>query len=77
MMLVPSVILGFLLIFVVMIADGIFSSPAWTRGNQEVASPGTLKSSGEVAGTPDPSTSVDASRKVGDHRAVDDTELAA
>jgi hypothetical protein len=76
-MLVITVGIAFLLLFSVLIFDGISSSYAGTSGEGTDVSSRTRKPAGEAARPSDPTAAVDRSRNFGDHQPVDGTELAA
>jgi hypothetical protein len=77
-MLVISVGIAFLLLFGVLIFDGISSSYVGTsRAGTDVSSR-TRKPEGEAASPPDTTVAIDRSRTFGDRRPIDDgTDLAA
>jgi hypothetical protein len=77
-MLLISVGIAFLLLFGVLIFDGISSSYAATSGRGTDNSSRTRKSEGEVAHpSSDTTGATDNPRTFGDRRPVDGTELAA
>jgi hypothetical protein len=76
-MLLLSVGIAFLLLFGVLIFDGISSSYAGTSREGTDVSSRTRKPEGAAAPPPDPTATVDRFRKFGDHRPVDGTDLAA
>jgi hypothetical protein len=77
-MLVISVGIAFLLLFGVLIFDGISSSYAATSDRGTDTSPRTRKSEGEVARpSPDTAAAIDNHRTFDDRQPVDGTDLAA
>jgi hypothetical protein len=76
-MLFISVGIAFLLLFGVLIFDGISSSYAGTSAGGTDVSSRTRKPEGEAARPSETTAAVDRSRSFGDHRPDDGTELAA
>ena len=76
-MLLMSVGIAFLLLFGVLIFDGISSSYAGTSAGGTDVSSRTRKPDDEVARPSDTAPAIDRSRRFGDRRPDDRTELAA
>jgi hypothetical protein len=76
-MLVISVGIAFLVLFGVLIFDGISSSYAGTSAAGTDVSSRTRKPQGEVARPSGTTAAVDRSRTFGDRRPVEGTDLAA
>jgi hypothetical protein len=76
-MLLISVGIAFLLLFGVLIFDGISSSYAGTSSRETDISSRTRKSEGEAARPSDITAAIDNPRTLDDRRPVDGTELAA
>jgi hypothetical protein len=76
-MLLISVGIAFLLLFGVLIFDGISSSYAGTSGAGTDVSSRSRKPEDEAARPSDTAAAIDRSRRFGDRRPVDGTELAA
>jgi hypothetical protein len=76
-MLVISVGIAFLVLFGVLIFDGISSSYAGTSAEGTDVSSRTRNPEGEAARPPGSTAAIDRSRTFGDHQPVDGTDLAA
>jgi hypothetical protein len=76
-MLLISVGIAFLLLFGVLIFDGISSSYAGTSGGGTDVSSRTRKPADEAEPSSDTAAAIDRSSRFGDRRPVDGTELAA
>ena len=72
-----SVGIGFLLLFGVLIADGISSGSSASSSDRKKVSPRADEVKGEAAGSSDPPAAIHRTRRFGDYRPVDGTDLAA
>ena len=76
-MLVISVGIAFLLLFGVLAWDGISRGSSASSSSRKDVSPRADKAKAEAAGPSDPPATIHGTRKFGDHRSVDGTDLAA